>query len=156
MAPASRGSLRTWRRFIILTACCGYDAIASPFLALVAVVWMAVATPAGAHHWFNASYDFDRMFTMTGVVTRFEWRNPHVLVYMDVGDEQSGPTTNWLMEMGSPSGLVRGGWSKSTLKVGDWVVVQGHPLRDGTPMGYPRVITIAATGRRLEPAAPLR
>lgn len=140
-----------------MASCCGddYDRIVVRCLAILAgVVILSAAAPARAHHWFNANYDPDHPFTMTGVVTKVEWRNPHVIFYMDVVNERSGETTRWLMEMGSPNGLVRSGWSKATLKVGETITVEGSPLRGGTPMGYPRVITVAATGRRLTQTPP--
>lgn len=135
-----------------MASCCGddYDGIVVRFLAcLSAAVAIAASVPLSAHHWFNASYDSARSFTLTGVVSRFEWKNPHALFYLEVAEERSSATTRWLMEMGSPNSLMRSGWSKESLKVGQTVTVEGIPARGGQPMGYPRTVMVTATGRRL-------
>ena len=124
---------------------------------VIVLLLLAGSATASAHHWFNASYDPDRSFTFTGVVTQFEWKNPHVVFHMDVADERTGRATSWLMEMGSPNTLVKSGWSKSALRAGDRVTVEGTPQRNGSPMGYPFVVTLLTTGQRLvasEPVAP--
>lgn len=112
------------------------------------VLFLAGAT-VGAHHWFGASFDASRPFTMAGVVTKFAWTNPHVALHLDVRDGKTGAVTSWMMDMGSPASLARLGWSKATVKAGDAIVVEGIPLRDGNPVGYAYVVTLAATGRRL-------
>ena len=119
------------------------------FLACVSVAALLAFAPLRAHHWLNAGYDPDKTFTLTGVVARYEWKNPHALFYMDVSEAGGGRTTRWLMEMGSPNSLLHAGWSKSSLRAGDRVTVEGIPSRDGHPMGYPLVVTVAETGRRL-------
>ena len=86
---------------------------------------------------------------MTGTVTKIEWQNPHTYFYIDVADEKSGKVTNWGMEMGSPNGLMRQGWTRNTLKIGDLVSVEGSMSRDGKPIGNARVVILAATGQRL-------
>jgi hypothetical protein len=124
------------------------------FLASVsAAVVIAACVPLSAHHWFNASYDASRTVTLTGVVTRFEWKNPHALFYIDVPGQAGGRATSWLMEMGSPNSLTRAGWSRSSLRVGETVTVEGIPARDGIPMGYPMAV-VTETGRRLIAASP--
>lgn len=133
------------------------------FLASVSVA-LAIAASApfsgtqsgtlSAHHWFNASYESSRTITLTGIVARFEWKNPHALFYIDVADKPGGRVTRWLMEMGSPNGLTRAGWSKSSLRVGETVTVEGIPARDGIAMGYPTAVVTEA-GRRLIAAAPV-
>ncbi len=117
------------------------------FVAAVVAVSAPLTAPLSAHHWFNADYDASHTFTMTGVVTRFEWKNPHALFYMGVADGRGG-TTTWLMEMGSPNSLTRAGWSRSALRVGETVTVEGLASRGGEPMGYPLAVVTEA-GRRL-------
>ena len=121
-------------------------------LAAAAVVVLATALPATAHHWFSASFDGDAPLTLTGTVARFDWKNPHVLVHVDVADASTGGGRTWIMEMGSPNGLMRAGWSRNALKVGERITVEGAPARDGTALMYPRSITLS-TGKRLLPAA---
>jgi len=83
---------------------------------------------------------------MTGVVTKIEWSNPHTYFYIDVTEK--GATTNWGMEMGSPNGLMRAGWTRNTLHVGDVVTVEGSQAKDGTNVGNAKIVT-TADGKRL-------
>jgi len=85
---------------------------------------------------------------MTGTVTKVEWMNPHTFFYIDVSDEK-GKVTNWAMEMGSPNGLMRAGWTRNTMKIGDKVTVEGSLAKDGSPTGNARSVTMASTGQRL-------
>jgi hypothetical protein len=110
-----------------------------------------LTAPLSAHHWFNASYETGKVIELTGIVTRFDWKNPHVIFYLDVADERAGRTTRWLMEMGSPNSLARMAWSKGSLRVGETVTVESIPSRNGVPMGYPLSILTEA-GRRLTAA----
>lgn len=113
---------------------------------------LTATAPAAAHHWFTAAFEPATSFSLTGTVSRFEWRNPHVVFYLDVADTKTGAVTTWLMEMGSPNSLDQTGWSRDSLAIGERVVVEGSPAKDGSPVGYPHAITLASTGRRLVPA----
>lgn len=103
----------------------------------------------GAHHSFAAEFDAKRPFKMSGIVTKVEWQNPHTFFYIDVTDSATGKVTNWGLEMGSPNGLMRNGWTRNTLKVGDVVSVEGSLSRDNKPIGNARVVILSATGQRL-------
>jgi hypothetical protein len=85
---------------------------------------------ASAHHSFNAEYDASKPLKLTGAVTRVEWKNPHAYSYIDVTDE-TGKVTNWALEMGGSSALLRAGWGPNTTKVGDALTVEGSPAKDG-------------------------
>src|SRR5580658_8822270 len=85
---------------------------------------VVAALPVLAHHSFSAEYDSNKQATMKGTVTKLEWMNPHARFYIDVKDA-SGKVTNWEFELGSPNGLLRAGWTRSSLKMGDDVIVKG-------------------------------
>ena len=121
--------------------------IATAVLALVALA--AGVRSVAAHHSFAAEFDANKPLKLTGTVTKVEWQNPHTYFYIDVTDEKTGKVTNWGMEMGSPNGLMRQGWTRNTLKIGDVVSVEGSMARDGKPIGNARVVILAATGQRL-------
>ena len=113
---------------------------------LVACVASAAAL---AHHSFSAEFDANKPFKMSGTVTKVEWMNPHTFFYIDVTDEKTKKTTNWAMEMGSPNGLMRNGWTRNTMKIGDVVSVEGSLAKDGSPTGNARSVIMTKTGQRL-------
>lgn len=105
------------------------------------------AVPALAHHSFAAEYDAAKPVTMTGTVTKVEWMNPHARFYIDVKDE-SGKVTNWELELGSPNGLMRRGWTRNSMKPGDSVTVQGSLAKDGSNLANARTVKLT-DGRQL-------
>ena len=117
--------------------------------AFAAVVGMIIGTGSViAHHSFAAEFDAGKPLTLKGIVTKIEWQNPHTYFYLDVTASDS-KVVNWGMEMGSPNGLMRQGWTRNTLKVGDVVTVEGSAAKDGTNVGNARVVVLDATGQRL-------
>ena len=115
---------------------------------LLGVGVLLAVRPVVAHHAFAAEFDADKPVTLTGTVTKIEWTNPHTWFYIDVKD-QAGKVTNWGLEMGSPNGLMRAGWTRNTMRVGDEVTVEGSQAKDGASVGNARVVTMVATGKRL-------
>jgi Family of unknown function (DUF6152) len=111
-------------------------------------LWLAVV-PVVAHHSFSAEFDAAKPFKLTGVVTKVEWQNPHTLFYLDITNDRTKKVTNWTFEMGSPNGLMRNGWTRNTLKIGDVVTVEGSLARDGSPYGNARSVVLASSGKRL-------
>ena len=110
-------------------------------------LWLLAPTVA-AHHSFTAEFDNTLPLKLTGTVTKVEWTNPHVWFYIDVKDD-SGKVTNWGLEMGSPNGLIRTGWSRTSMKPGDEVTIEGFKARNGTPNGSATSVMLASTGQRL-------
>jgi len=119
-------------------------------LALGAVIALR-STPASAHHSFAAEFDGAKPITLTGVVTRIDWMNPHVWFYITVKDDEGG-TTRWGCEMGAPHQLQGRGWVRDAMKIGDVVTVEGSLARDGSKRANARVVT-TADGRRLGAAS---
>lgn len=89
------------------------------------------AASASAHHTFSRDFDRDKPVMLSGKVTKVQWANPHVLTFIDVKDE-NGKTTNWKVEMGSPSDLQKAGWTRTKLKVGETVSLSGWQAKNGT------------------------
>jgi hypothetical protein len=115
---------------------------------LVAGFGLLASVPCAlGHHAFAAEYDAQKPVTLKGAVTRVEWTNPHARFYVDVKDD-GGTVTNWNFELASPNVLVRNGWTRHSLKIGDEVTVQGSLAKDGSKMANARVVTLA-DGRRV-------
>jgi hypothetical protein len=117
-------------------------------LALTLAGLIAAASSGNAHHSFAAEFDADKPVKLVGTVTKIEWTNPHAWLYMDVTDE-SGKAANWGWELGSPTSLVRLGWSRNALKVGEVVTVEGSRSRDGSNTANARNIILNRTGQKL-------
>ena len=111
----------------------------------IAAAW--AVSPVAAHHSFAAEFDANAPFELTGSVTKIEWANPHTFFYIDVKNDK-GEYENWALEMGSPNGLMRRGWTRDSMKIGDVVMVTGSRAKDGSFKGNARSVTLS-TGQRL-------
>ena len=116
--------------------------------ACAALLLVAAAVPLRAHHSFVAAFDRNQPIRLTGAVTTIEWANPHVSLSIDVTDPETGRITNWVLEMSAPSVIARGGWRRSSIKVGDMVLVEGFRAKDGTDFGRALTVTLISTSQR--------
>jgi hypothetical protein len=119
---------------------------------LVLSLLMLIVTPAKAHHSFDAEYDSTKIATFTGVVTKIDWQNPHAYLYVNTKDD-SGAIKPLRFELGPPYALLRGGWKKDTVKIGDTVTVEGGAMakdpRNNWVGAVGSTALITATGERL-------
>jgi hypothetical protein len=112
-----------------------------------ALGWLAATAPASAHHSFAAEFDRNLTVNVTGSVTKVEWANPHARFYVDVKDE-GGQTVNWDFELASPNGLMRRGWTRNSMKIGDVVTVTGYRAKNHPHVGNASTVTLA-DGKKL-------
>ena len=120
-------------------------------VSLTAIAVAAFTAPALAHHSF-AMFDRDKSVTLTGVVKEFEWTNPHVWIHLMVTDDKGMPR-EWGFEMQSIAQDSRAGWRPDSVKPGDRVTIEFHPLKDGSRGGQ-LTSAVLANGTRLGPPPP--
>jgi hypothetical protein len=101
-------------------------------LVLGTVGLVVASTQVFAHH-SNALVDKDRLYTVAGEVTKFAFVNPHVAIYWKSEDKQ-GKVIEWYASSAPPRSYLSAGWNTKTFKPGEKILVQGHPMRDGTPL----------------------
>ena len=121
-------------------------------LVVVSLIVLGAAT-AVAHHAFDTEFDAKKPVTLKGLVTKVEWTNPHVWFYLNVKNDQTGEAENWGFEMGGPNGLQREGWSRSTIRIGEELIVDGFLARNGSKNVNAKNVTIARTGQKLGAAS---
>ena len=131
---------------------------------LPALAILLAAATAQAHHSFAAEFDANKELKVTGKVTKVEWMNPHAWFYVDIGQLCEGPAASernntwkcgaaqkevdWAFELASPNGLMRQGWTRNSLKIGDVVTVEGTRAKDGGRKGNARSVLLDG-GKRL-------
>ena len=115
------------------------------------IAWLGVlavtAVPVLAHHSAVAEYDLEKPVKVQGTVTRVEWSNPHIWFYVDVKNPD-GSVTNWGFSGGAPGVLQRRGISRTAMKPGDVVKVEGFRAKDGSSNGSGNTVTFE-DGRRV-------
>ena len=112
----------------------------TPLKIVVAGLFLA-AIPVLDHHSFVAEFDSKQTVILKGAVTKLEWANPHIWVYLDVNDDR-GNSVHWQCEGGPPNTLTRNGWTKDSLKPGDSVTIDGYLARDGSKTCNARTVKL--------------
>ena len=100
-------------------------------LAVVAAGLLCAASTF-AHHSFSAEFDATKPVNLEGTVTKVDWLNPHIWIYLDVKDDKTGSVQSWQCEGGAPNSLTRNGWTKDALKKGDSISITGTHAKDAT------------------------
>ena len=118
---------------------------------LVASLFLAPCAPVLAHHGTAGAYDQTKVVTVQGTVKEFRWRNPHSALFIVGKDATGGPLT-YTFEMGSPQTLVKYGYTRTTFKPGDAVVVEMHPSFDNPVSGELLSRLVEINGKRLPPS----
>jgi hypothetical protein len=116
---------------------------------LAVVLGCLLLTPVAllAHHSFAAEFDSTKTVNLSGAVTKVEWTNPHIWIYLE-GKDEKGVAGKWQCEMGSPNVLTRQGWRKDSLKQGDQITIEGSRAKDGTNTCNARTVKLA-DGKRM-------
>jgi hypothetical protein len=111
-------------------------------LAVTAFGLLLAATPALGHHSFAAQYDSRQEMTLTGVITKVEWTNPHIYIHLAV-KHSGGNVTNYALEGYPPNTLKRTGFPRDILKIGDTITITAYKAKDGSNTGAGREITFS-------------
>jgi hypothetical protein len=117
------------------------------FIAAAGFVLIAGAVHAVAHHSFSAQFDRSKPVNLVGPVTKFEWINPHARFFMDAKDA-SGKVVNWEIELSATAILLRRGWTRNSLKVGDVVTVTGSAAKNGSSVANATTVVLG-NGKRV-------
>lgn len=122
----------------------------------IVVVGLTLGTVTGplfAHHSFVMEFDDKKPVTLTGVVTKVEWANPHVRFYIDVKNPDQ-TLTNWELSLPSTLQLLRRGWTRNLVAVGELTTVDGFRARDGSPLANVWLVTLSS-GRKVPTGTPI-
>ena len=108
---------------------------------VVASVSVTAGVPLVAHHAFSAEFNAEKAIRLTGALTKIEWTNPHSYFYIDVKGD-NGNVVPWSCEAGAPGALSRRGFKRGDVKLGDTIIVDGYPAKDGSHLIDARRVTL--------------
>jgi hypothetical protein len=111
-------------------------------LGLSMAVCLGISFKAMSHHSFVGQFDPAKSTVLTGTVTGVRWVNPHAFFVIEVSNDD-GTTENWSFELGSPNTLIRYGWGRDTLEVGDVITADGYLARSGENLANAKIVTLA-------------
>ena len=120
---------------------------------VLCIAALAASREARAHHSFTAEFDASQPVKLSGTVTKVEWANPHIWFFIDVKGEDS-TVTNWGFELAGSAQLVRLGWKRNSMKIGDVVTVEASRSRDGSNNANAKNIVLTSTGQRVFTGSP--
>jgi hypothetical protein len=112
------------------------------FISRIAATLLLAAAAVHGHHAYTAEFDTQKPIKLTGVLTKLEWSNPHIWLYLDVKDEK-GNVTNWGFSASPPGMLVRRGITRDSLKIGEVLTISGHRAKDGSNNGSGNIVKFA-------------
>jgi len=115
--------------------------------AAVAIWLLSTPAPTDGHHSASAEFDATKRIKITGALSKLNWLNPHIIFFIDV--TEGGKVANWSWELPSPNQLMRAGWTRNSMKIGDMVTVEGIHARDGSNHGMAMTVTLVSTGKQL-------
>ena len=101
---------------------------------LIVIAVAAFGIQAQAHHSF-AMFDHEKLITVSGTLKEFEWTNPHCWLHVSAVDATTGRSVDWAFEMGSVGQVAAQGWKADTVKAGDKITIEAHPMKDGSRGG---------------------
>jgi hypothetical protein len=112
------------------------------WILMMTAMGVLATAPAWAHHSFAAEYDSAQLITLKGTISKVEWTNPHIYVYLDVKDA-TGKVATWALEGYPPNTLKRTGFSRELLKIGDEITATAYKSKDGSNTGAGREFTFS-------------
>ncbi len=118
------------------------------FLSSIAIACFFIASPATPHHAFASEFDINKPVSLTGPVTKMEWTNPHAWLFVEVQDENNN-VQEWAVELVGINDLLRLGWGRDRIEIGDVLSVQGYGARNGTNTANAASVSITETGEVL-------
>ena len=117
------------------------------FLLYLGMSCLLASSPASTHHAFASEFDINKPVSLSGPVTRMEWTNPHAWLFIEVADDAG--VEEWAVELVGINDLLRLGWGRNRVQVGEVLSVEGYGARNGTSTANAASVSITDTGEVL-------